>query len=229
MVRVMQDNTTKFVHNRALTQRKMGEIMEAGAFRAPTGAPHSFQPQHGNTRRIKAGGVDCQYVTDVSGRKVLRKQAQPAPEGSTNVRQTLTMPGKALSIRLKGAADQVQTFLASQGGEMALTRLEALVKANGVGLSGIQASIRKNRSTFRRLLNLFKTHFTVRNGVVKMAVVAPAPAAVETPEEMRARMDRQYEASQRLRDEQDRRRDEKRQAARDRLRDMWGVCGDRPA
>jgi len=226
----MQDNASKYVHNRSLTQRRMGELKEAGAFRAPTGAERSFQPQYSNIRRIKAGGVGSQYVTDVSGRQVLLKQAQPAPEGSTNIRQTLTVPGKALSIRLKGAADQTQTFLASQGGEMQVTRLEAMVKANGVGLSGVQASIRKNRSTFRRLLSLFKTHFTVRNGVVKTAVAAPAPAATrETPEERTLRMDRQFEASQRLREEQDRRREEKKQAARDRLRDMRGVYGDRPA
>ncbi len=113
---------------------------------------------------------------------------------------------------------------------MQVTRLEAMVKTGGVGLSGVQASIRKNRSTFRRMLALFKTHFTVRNGVVRTAVAAPAaPAAVETPEERRIRMDRQFEASQRLRDEQDRRREEKKQAARDRLRDMRGVYGDRPA
>ena len=110
---------------------------------------------------------------------------------------------------------------------MQVTRLEAMVKAGGVGLSGVQAAIRKNRSTFRRLLSLFKTHFTVRNGVVKTAVAAPAPVA-ETPEERRARMDREFEASQRLREEQDRRREEKKQAARERLRDMRGVYGDRP-
>ena len=102
--RVMQDNASKFVHNRALTQRRMGAIREAGAFRAPTGSPRSFQPAFGNIRRIKAGGVYSQYVTDVSGREVLLKQAQPAPEGSTNVRQTLTVPGKALAIRLMGVA-----------------------------------------------------------------------------------------------------------------------------
>ena len=33
MFRVMQDNASEFVHNRAVTQRRMGAIMEAGAFR----------------------------------------------------------------------------------------------------------------------------------------------------------------------------------------------------
>ena len=154
---------------------------------------------------------------------------KPAPEGSSNVRQTLTIPGKALAVRLKGAADQVRTFLASQpGGEMQVTRLEAMVKANGVGLSGVQASIRKNRSTLRRMLAIFKTYFTVRNGVVKTAVVAPAPAAAETPEERSARLDRQLAESQRLRDEQDRRREERRSAVGDRLRGVRAAYGERP-
>ena len=167
------------------------------------------------------------YVKDVSGREVLLKNAQPAPEGSTNIRQTLTVPGRPLAFRLKGTADQVQTFLASQGGEMPVTRLEALVKANGVGLSGVQASIRKNRSTFRRMLSSFKTHFSVRNGVVKTAMAAPAPA--ETPEERSARLDKQLAESQRMRDEQERRRDEQRLAVRDRLRGVRAVYGERPA
>ena len=111
---------------------------------------------------------------------------------------------------------------------MQVTRIESMVKIDGVGLSGVQATIRKNRSTFRRLLSLFKTHFTVRNGVVKTTVAAPVPA-VETSEERRLRMDRQFDASQRLREEQDRKREEKKQAARDRLRDMRGVYGNRPA
>ena len=224
---MLQDNAAKFVHNRALTQRRMGAIQEAGAFRAPTGAPRSFQPQYGNIRKLKAGGVSSMYVKDVSGREVLLKNAQPAPEGSTNIRQTLTVPGRPLAFRLKGTADQVQTFLAAQGGEMPVTRLEALVKANGIGLSGVQASVRKNRSTFRRMLAIFKTHFSVRNGVVKTAMAAPAPA--ETPEERSARLDRQLAESQRMRDEQERRRDEQRLAVRDRLRGVRAVYGERPA
>ena len=141
----------------------MATIREAGAFRAPNGNTKSFNPAYGNIRKLKADGVDNMHVTDTSGRKTLLKHAQTAPEDSLNIRKTLTIPGRALAVRLKGAADQVQAFLASQpGGEMPVARLEALVKAGGVGLSGVQASIRRNRSTFRRLLSLFKTHFTVR-------------------------------------------------------------------
>jgi hypothetical protein len=171
--------------------------------------------------------VDNQYVTDTAGRKILLKQAQPAPEGSTNIRQTLTIPRKALGVRLKGAADQVQVFLASQGGEMPVARLEAMVRADGVGLSGVQRTIQKNRSTFRRMLSLFKTHFTIRNGVVKTAMAAAAPRA-ETPEERSARLDRQLAESQRLRDEQDRQREERREAGKQRLRGVSQVYGSRP-
>jgi hypothetical protein len=96
----------RFVHNRATTQRRMAQ--DAGGILAPSGAPRSFQPQYGNIRQVRS--VDSQYVTDTAGRKTLLKQAQPAPEGSTNIRQTLTLPGKALGVRLKGAADQVQVF-----------------------------------------------------------------------------------------------------------------------
>ena len=52
MFRVMQDNAAKFVHNRALTQRRMGEIKEAGAFRAPTAAPSHFNPNTATLRRV---------------------------------------------------------------------------------------------------------------------------------------------------------------------------------
>ena len=225
MFRVMQDNANRFVHNRSLTQRRMAEVKDAGGFRAPTNAPRSFQPQYGNIRRVRA--VDSQYVTDTGGRKTLLKQAQPAPEGSSNIRQTLTIPGKALGVRLKGVADQVQTFLAGQGGEMPVARLEAMVRADGVGLSGVQAGIRKNRSTFRKMLALFKTHFTVRNGVVK-AVGAATAARAETPEERSARLDRQLAESQRLRDEQDRQREERKEAGRQRLRGVSQVYGSRP-
>ena len=71
----------------------------------------------------------------------------------------------------------------------------------------------------------FKTHFTVRGGTVKTAV---APQEAETPEERKERLDRQFEASQRLQDEQHRKRQEKKQAERERLRSLRGVYGERP-
>ena len=101
---------------------------------------------------------------------------------------------------------------------MPVTRLEALVKANGVGRLGVQANIRKNRSTFQKMLSVFKIHFSVRNGIAKTAMAAPAPA--ETLEQRSLRLDRQLAESQRMRNEQDGRRYEQRLAVWDRL---WGV------
>ena len=160
----------------------------------------------------------------LTGKKTLLKLVQPVAPDSANIRQTLTLPGNQLT-RLKGAADQIQAYL--RGGEMPIARLEADVKADAVGLSGVNQSIRRNRSTLRKLLAKFKTHFTVRNGVVRST--APAPPPPETAEQRRERMDRQFQANQRLREEQERLREERQQERRQRLRDMRGVYGDRPA
>ena len=54
--------------------------------------PHKIQRR--NIRRVRA--VDSQYVTDSGGRRVLLKQTQASLKESTNIRQTLTVPGKAI-------------------------------------------------------------------------------------------------------------------------------------
>ena len=79
--------------------------------------------------------------------------------------------------------------------------------------------MRKNQITIRGFLKLYNEIFKVNRGIVTLRMaqpvsniepVAPAPApAPETPEERRARMDRQFEASQRLREKQDRAREQK--------------------
>ena len=112
---------------------------------------------------------------------------------------------------------------------MPVARLDALVKADGAGLSGVSASLKRNRSTLRKMLAKFKTHFVVRSGVVR--TTAPAAPPPETPEQRRERMDRQFEAAQRLREEQDRQREQRQQERRQRLRELRGVhdVRDRPA
>jgi len=221
----LQQNASFFAANRATTQRRLAEVRSAGAFRAPTNAARSFQPQFGNVQKLKS--ADSQYVTATNNKKTLLKLVQPVAADSANIRTTLTIPGKPLQVRLKGAADQVQSYLSARGGEMPIARLEAAVKADDMGLSGVQASIRRNRSTLRRLLTKFGTLFTVRNGVVR--TTSPAPPPPETPEQRRERLDRQLEANQRLREEQERQREQRQQERRQRLRDMRGVYGDRPA
>ena len=51
--RVLQDNADKFQHNKDLTDRRVKAVQDAGAFRAPTNAARSFNPQR---RRAAAGG-----------------------------------------------------------------------------------------------------------------------------------------------------------------------------
>ena len=220
--RILQQNADFYVKNRQTTQRRLAEVRSSGAYRAPTNATRSFKPQFGPVQKLRS--ADSQFVTSSSGKKTLLKLVQPVAPDSANIRQTLTLPGNQLT-RLKGSADQIQAYL--RGGEMPIARLEADVKADAVGLSGVNQSIRRNRSTLRKLLAKFKTHFTVRNGVVRST--APAPPPPETPEQRRERMDRQFQANQRLREEQERLREERQQERRQRLRDMRGVYGDRPA
>ena len=222
--RILQQNASHFTSNRTTTQRRLTEVRASGAYRAPTNAQRSFQPQFGNVQKL--GSADSQYVTAANGgKKTLLKLIQPVATDSANIRTTLTIPGKPLQVRLKGAADQIQAFLTAQG-EMPIARLETQVKAGDMGLSGVQASIRRERSTVRRLLTRFRTHFTTRNGIVRST--APAPPPPETAEQRRERMDKQFEANQRLRAEQERQREQRQQERRQRLSAMRTVYGDRP-
>ena len=220
--RILQQNASHFTQNRATTQRRLTEVRSTGAYRSPN-AQRSFQPQFGNVQKLKS--ADSQYVTASNGKKTLLKLIQPVATDSANIRTTLTIPGKPLQVRLKGAADQIQAFLTAQG-EMPIARLETQVKAGDMGLSGVQASIRRERSTVRRLLTRFRTHFTTRNGIVRST--APAPPPPETSEQRRERMDKQFEANQRLRAEQERQREQRQQERRQRLSAMRTVYGDRP-
>ena len=67
LFRAYQDNASKFLHNRALTQRRIESVKESGAFRAPTNASRSFNPQFGKVQ--KRGSVNSMYVTNTGGRE----------------------------------------------------------------------------------------------------------------------------------------------------------------
>ena len=54
--RVLQDNADKFQHNKDLTDRRVKAVEDVGAFRAPTNAARSFNPQYGDVQRL--GAVD---------------------------------------------------------------------------------------------------------------------------------------------------------------------------
>ena len=73
--RVYQDNATKFQHNKKLTEGRKRRLEEAGAFRAPTNARRSFEPQYGPAREIAS--IDSMVVRATDGTETLLKHALP--------------------------------------------------------------------------------------------------------------------------------------------------------
>ena len=100
--RVLQDNADKFQHNKDLSERRVKAVEDAGAFRAPTNAARSFNPQYGEVQRL--GAVDSMTVRSTEGRETLLKLALPAP-GSGNAAGRLTR-------RRPAAVRQLDDFLA---------------------------------------------------------------------------------------------------------------------
>ena len=101
--RVLQDNADKFQHNKDLTERRVKAVEDAGAFRAPTNAARSFNPQYGDVQRL--GAVDSMTVRSTEGRETLLKLALPAP-GSGNAAGRPTRRGRPAAVR------QLDDFLA---------------------------------------------------------------------------------------------------------------------
>ena len=77
---------------------------DAGAFRAPTNAARSFNPQYGDVQQLRA--VDSMTVRSTEGRETLLKLALPAPQGSGNAAGRLTRRGRPAAVR------QLDDFLA---------------------------------------------------------------------------------------------------------------------
>ena len=76
--RVLRDNAEKFEHNKNLTEGRQRRLEEAGAFRAPTNAARSFQPQYGAVREL--AGYDSMTVRGTDGSETLLKHALPVPK-----------------------------------------------------------------------------------------------------------------------------------------------------
>ena len=95
--RVYQDNATKFQHNKKLTEGRKRRLEEAGAFRAPTNARRSFEPQYGPAREIAS--IDSMVVRATDGTETLLKHALPVPRGSAEPKAKLTRPPVPLAIR----------------------------------------------------------------------------------------------------------------------------------
>ena len=95
--RVYQDNARKFKHNDELTRSRQRRLDEAGAFRAPTNAQRSFQPQYGAVREV--AGYDSMTVRATDGSETLLKHALPVPRGSAEPKARLTRPPVPLAVR----------------------------------------------------------------------------------------------------------------------------------
>ena len=96
-VRVYQDNARKFKHNDELTRSRQRRLEEAGAFRAPTNAARSFQPQYGAVREVSS--YDSMTVRATDGSETLLKHALPVPRGSAEPKARLTRPPVPLAAR----------------------------------------------------------------------------------------------------------------------------------
>ena len=97
MFRLYQDNAKKFQHNMQLTRRRQERLEEMGAFRAPTNARRSFEPQYGTAKDVAS--YDSMVVRATDGSETLLKHALPVPRGSAEPKARLTRPPVPLAIR----------------------------------------------------------------------------------------------------------------------------------
>ena len=97
MFRLYQDNAKKFQHNMQLTRRRQERLEEMGAFRAPTNARRSFEPQYGTAKDVAS--YDSMVVKATDGSETLLKHALPVPRGSAEPKARLTRPPVPLAIR----------------------------------------------------------------------------------------------------------------------------------
>ena len=95
--RVYQDNAEKFQHNKRLTEGRQRRLQEAGAFRTPTNAARSFQPQYGPARDLAS--FDSMVVRGTDGSETLLKHALPVPRGSAEPVARLTRRPVPLAVR----------------------------------------------------------------------------------------------------------------------------------
>ena len=95
--RVLQDNAEKFQHNKKLTESRQHKLRTLGAFRMPTNAARSFQPQYGPVKQLES--YDSMTVRATDGTTGLLKQVQPVPKASGEPIQRLTQPGVPQPVR----------------------------------------------------------------------------------------------------------------------------------
>ena len=217
-----QQNSDAFMANRSQSERRMAEVRETRTIRAPLATQgRSFRPQYGDAQRVRA--VDSGYVTLASGRQVLLKEAQAVPgDSARRPAGSLYDPAFIKQQRLGKEAEALEGYLLQQPNYQ--VKVADLDRTLRTALPAVKRGLQSARTSLRGFLRMFPERFRVQRGVLSAVNLpaAPAPAAPaaprpETAEERRARIDRLFEASQRLREEQDRAREQRereRQAAR---------------
>ncbi len=92
---VFQDNARKFEHNQAITDKRVGALEQAGAYRPPiTTGGRSFKPGYGELRELAGVEPGNRFVTDTQGRRNLVSLAKPVEKGSEEAQGQLTMNTK---------------------------------------------------------------------------------------------------------------------------------------
>ena len=234
--RILQDNARKFSFNRNAQQRKKTALQEAGAFRAPTKNTRSFEPQYGDVQVLggRRAGDPPDKVRNTGQGEYLLKEIQPVLRGSANAAGRLTDKNLPRKLRLQERAKDLEAYISDIGGQIALNSLERVLRRGEI--DNLYSTMRKNQITIRGFLKLYSEIFKVVRGIVSLRMAQPeeppAPPAApppETAEERRARMDRQFEASQRLREEQDRAREQRqKERQQQRLGGVRAAFGVRP-
>src|SRR6056297_2341793 len=162
---VLKDNAKKFMGNRALSERRMADVRETRAVRAPTNAARSFEPSYGPVQRVRK--VESDLVTLTNGRQALRKQVQAVPADSGRLQGRLTDPSLVRRTKLQPEADRVQAYIVENGGQIRTRDLEATMR-NGQGLPGIWLTLRRAKLTLAGFLRIYSPKmWTVSRGIVR--------------------------------------------------------------
>ena len=176
---VLKDNAKKFMVNRAQSERRMADVRETKAIRAPTNAARSFEPRYGPVQRVRK--VESDMVTLTNGRQVLLKQAQAVPADSGRLQGRLTDPTMVRRSRLQAQADMTEAFIMERGGSITTRDLEQAMKNPAGGLPNIWRDLRRAKLTLAGFLRTFSNMFKVRQGKVTL-VNAPAPPQPPAPD-----------------------------------------------
>jgi hypothetical protein len=94
-----------FAHNTKITGKRMAALEATKAYRAPTGAVRSFNPQYNVVEHLRS--VTSYRVTSETGRHTLLKHAQPVPAESGEPQGRLTSQRQYKVDTLRPLADKL--------------------------------------------------------------------------------------------------------------------------